>query len=337
MLSFRYSTVAVLFVLTVLAFADNPSGDKPPYRSIDKHALAATAKDEESLEALAKYLVEPCKTDKEKARAIFRWITDRISYDVETFLAGKVGDNSPTDVLKNRKAVCEGSANLFVDLCKRAGVKAVKIDGWAKGIGYTQGTTFNETNHAWNAVSIDNKWYLLDATWGAGNVQGEKFNKSFTEFYFLTPPERLIYSHLPKNEKWQLLKEPISKKQFEQRPAVNRCLLELGTPNKSILAVIDQKDFTEFTQGFTYPEFKVVVIEAPLSKKMKANRTYTFKIKSDDCTGIVAFNGKNLTDFRKNGNIFEGTVKVQKGELLIAGAVKDKKKNYRVYLEYRVE
>src|SRR5262249_29933569 len=49
-----------------------------PDADIDKHALAATADDEASLDQLAQYLARPCKSDRDKARAIYRWITDRI-------------------------------------------------------------------------------------------------------------------------------------------------------------------------------------------------------------------------------------------------------------------
>ena len=46
------------------------------------------------LNHLADYLARPCKTDRDKARAAYRWITDRIAYDAEAFFTGKRGDNS---------------------------------------------------------------------------------------------------------------------------------------------------------------------------------------------------------------------------------------------------
>ncbi|MCS7045368.1 MAG: transglutaminase-like domain-containing protein, partial [Gemmataceae bacterium] len=62
-----------------------PAQDAKPYKAIDQHALKAPPEAEASLDSLAEYLAKPCKTDRDKARAIYRWITDRIAYDVERF------------------------------------------------------------------------------------------------------------------------------------------------------------------------------------------------------------------------------------------------------------
>ena len=73
------------------ATADEPLAT---YAALDEHALKAPPEAEKSVEALARYLVEPAKNDREKARVIFRWITDRIRYDTESFFKGKVTDGS---------------------------------------------------------------------------------------------------------------------------------------------------------------------------------------------------------------------------------------------------
>src|SRR5262249_3834195 len=125
---------SVLFLLiavstVTIAFADQ---DESPYAKIDKHALAAPAKVEKSIPELAKYLVQPCETDKEKARAFFRWITDRVSYDAEGFFSGKRRDTKATSVLASRATVCDGYANLFLALCQQARLEAVKVAGRAQ-------------------------------------------------------------------------------------------------------------------------------------------------------------------------------------------------------------
>lgn len=40
-------------------------------------------------------------------------------------------------------------------------------------------------DHSWNAVKINEKWFLIDCTWG---VQGIHVEESQTDFYFLTEP-----------------------------------------------------------------------------------------------------------------------------------------------------
>src|SRR5579872_2450201 len=172
-----------LSLLFTLLLATAPLAAAPVYRPtvIDQHALKAPATEEESVESLAKYLVQPARSDGEKVRAIYRWVTDRIRYDVDSFLSGKTGDNSTRAALDNRRVVCEGYSNLVRDLCKAAGIKVVKVTGRAKGVGYVPGARGAQFNHAWNAVKIDDQWCLLDATWGAGDVNGKMFVKRFRE------------------------------------------------------------------------------------------------------------------------------------------------------------
>jgi len=54
------------------------------------------------------------------------------------------------------------------------GLNIVKVSGYAKGYGYYQGKQFESTDHAWIAFQIDEQWYLMDPTWGAGYVDDDK-------------------------------------------------------------------------------------------------------------------------------------------------------------------
>ena len=92
-----------------------------PFLAIDRHALRAPAEAEQSVETLANYLAGPAKSDLDKVRAIYRWITDRIAYDAESYLSGIQGDNTPAGVLKTRKCVCQGYAELFEALADKMG------------------------------------------------------------------------------------------------------------------------------------------------------------------------------------------------------------------------
>ena len=58
------------------------------------------------------------------------------------------------------KAVCEGYAEAFQCLLQRVGIQSVEIFGY--GI---NPTTKQGEPHAWNAVRIDGKYYLVDTTW----------------------------------------------------------------------------------------------------------------------------------------------------------------------------
>jgi hypothetical protein len=200
------------------------------YEEIDRHALNAPSSAEGSEESLAAYLIEPAKNDREKARAIFRWITENIDYNVEVFFKGGTGPTNSEDVLKSRKSVCYGYSDLFLSLAGEAGLQAVRISGYGKGYGYQPGKNFTGPfNHAWNAVLINGSWYLMDSTWGAGYVSGEgKYVRRFDDHFFMTPPSQFIYSHFPEDARWQVLDKPVSKQEFEQLVYLEAEFFNLG-------------------------------------------------------------------------------------------------------------
>jgi len=242
-----FSFFALIFVVTAGAasdasgFLEEDSGISsiPPaeinpyilaYEEIDSHALSAPATARASVKSLAAYLTKPAKNDREKARAIFRWIAANIDYDVQVFFKGGSGLTAAGDVLKRGKSVCYGYSDLFLALAEEAGLQAVMIRGYGKGYGYQPGQHFSgPSNHAWNAVLINGSWYLIDTTWGAGYVSGGgKYVRHFDDHYFMTPPSQFIYDHLPEDSSWQLLDSPISKEQFESLPYLESDFFNLG-------------------------------------------------------------------------------------------------------------
>jgi hypothetical protein len=303
--------------------------------------LKAPPDAEESLPKLAKYLAEPCKTDRDKARAVYRWITDRIAYDVPGLLSGELGDTSPEAVLKSRTTICEGYADLFVDLCERMGVKAAKVSGYAKIVGYRPGDKFTATNHAWNAVQIDGKWHLVDCILGAGALKGKEFEKVFSDFAFLPPPEALLFSHCPKDEKWQLVEPPLTLAQFERQPEVNRLLFDMGVTPARVKAVMGAKDFREFVEPFPTPGVKTTVVNVPLDRHLHAGKEYRFEIKSKECKEMLVANEGKITLLQKSGDVFRGTVTARKGQLVVGAMTGElnEKKQKRVWfvLRYVVE
>jgi len=204
------------------------SVDAALFETIDAHALAAPVETRRSIPALAAYLVAPARNEREKARAIFRWMTANISYVEDA--ADQALDFRPEAVLERGTAVCAGYSDLFVSLARAAGLEAVPIGGWAKGYGTGPGSHFGgPKNHAWNAVRIDGAWRLVDCTWGAGSVDEEGvYRQRFEPFYFLTPPENLRYSHFPKETRWQLLSPPLSLEEFEALPFLRPAFFRYG-------------------------------------------------------------------------------------------------------------
>lgn len=180
-----------------------------------------------SVTELANILTQFAHTEAEKARIIYSWIAYNVDYDIEDYLRGGFSALKPSDVLKTRKAVCGGYAYLYEALAHKLGLKVVVINGYAKGSNYIVGNS-TDVNHGWNGVQIDGKWYLIDATWGAGYIENKQFIRQFNPYYFATPPEQFVYDHLPEHSQWQLLLDKFTKEQFESLPETSAQFFTTG-------------------------------------------------------------------------------------------------------------
>ncbi|ESO98836.1 hypothetical protein LOTGIDRAFT_114152, partial [Lottia gigantea] len=112
-----------------------------------------------------------------------------------------------------------------------AEIPCMKMNGFAKGYGYTPDEPFKmkgKTSHSWNLVQVDNEWWPVDCTWGSGHVaSNKKFEPFYQEFYFLPEPKHFILSHFPKkyasikmNQTFQLLSDPVTIDDFNKRAKV---------------------------------------------------------------------------------------------------------------------
>jgi transglutaminase/protease-like cytokinesis protein 3 len=181
-------------------------------------------------DALVDTLTSSFKTDSAKVRAIFYWMTQNIAYDCKAFHSGSYEVYAYKDdyddirikkTLLIKKGICNDYALVFSELCRIASIKSKIIVGYAL---ITKPYTIlkilgNETtNHAWNAVMINNKWYLVDVTWASGYVDNGvlKFTKLLNDYYYLTPPAEFIKDHHPTEPNWQLLDKPLTMKEFIQ-------------------------------------------------------------------------------------------------------------------------
>lgn len=120
-----------------------------------------------SINLFAKNLTASQPTVKQKARKIYTWIGQNISYDESK--ANRVLNNDFSEssgaipTFENRKGICFDYACLYVAMCRSCNIKVRLITG--------QG--FNGVNwvsHAWNEVYIpdENKWIDVDSTFYRG-------------------------------------------------------------------------------------------------------------------------------------------------------------------------
>jgi hypothetical protein len=225
----------------VEAPVEEPAPPPSPYPELDERVLDTPKEAERSIGVLAAYLTATATSDREKAWAVFRWTAQNIHYDVGGFYSGDYGDLSPDAVLERRSAVCDGYSSLFESLAKAAGLEAVHILGFAKGVGFEAGMAVPErSNHAWNAVRIDGRWVLVDCTWAAGSLnEAGKYEQVFEPYYFDPPPDEFIRTHFPLDTEWQLLPRPVTRAEFERcalvKTAFFTCGLRLGNYDQAVV------------------------------------------------------------------------------------------------------
>jgi hypothetical protein len=306
-----------------------------PFAAIDRHALKAPGEAEQSVETLAEYLAGPATNDLDKVRAVYRWITDRISYDYESLRAGTRGDNSPEGVLRYRKCVCQGYAELFEALAKKMGLEAVMIRGNVKQKG--SGSVEFE-RHGWNAAKVDGEWKLFDATFGAGAVIGQKWTKMPNEFFFQAPPELLLFSHFPEDANWQFRDSPLTREEFDATPCVPREIFNMGVSADRIWKMIKEDKVTEFCTFFSTSGREVVFREAPVIKTLKAGERYHFLVDAPEFARLTFELGGQVGSFQRLGPLFEGYVAPRPGILNVRGLDQQGRVSiHSVLASYRVE
>ncbi len=161
---------------------------------------------------LARNLCSPFASYSDKARAIFTWCHHNIAYDTGAFFGNNVQHQTGESTIFSGLAVCAGYAETYKAIANRAGLECDVVGGHGKGFGYTPLKSgepvprADPSGHAWNAVRIDGGgWKLLDACWGAGNVDGatQSFNKVFAPVHFNETNEQFGARHFPEKPKFQ--------------------------------------------------------------------------------------------------------------------------------------
>lgn len=174
-----------------------------------------------STATISDYINKNYATDSARIRAIYLWVTNNINYDVAKLLARNTA--APTnrqtveEVLNTRSAVCQGYADLFIDLCTRAGIPTVFIGGYTKRNGFV-----SPLAHAWVGAQLKGDWYLFDPTWGAGYLRNNEFIKAPNFKFYRVTPAQMIRDHMPFDPMYQFLNYTVTNKEFiDSKASIN--------------------------------------------------------------------------------------------------------------------
>jgi len=114
----------------------------------------------------AKELAKGKKSDAEKVKAVYEFITANIVYDQA------LAKNVPSDYLpsiertfNSKKDICYGYASLFAAMLRSLDIPTKLVMGQ---------TEYLDVYHAWNEVYLNGKWVTIDTTLDSSVVQSKK-------------------------------------------------------------------------------------------------------------------------------------------------------------------
>jgi uncharacterized protein YkwD len=203
------------------AYAYRTGTADPLIRNMPRNIESLRSKDPaEYVRQAAAYIVKNAKDPFDKIKKAHDLVALTIRYDAASFLANRHVPQDYASVVKSRLAVCEGYSNLFKRLCDEMDVECDVVHGYARGVGSSPFVDEDpsDSNHAWNAVNIEDEWYLVDCTWDAGHLRGSSFQADYGTDYLFMKPEHFIYNHFPENSRRQLLEKPVSPAGFSRLP-----------------------------------------------------------------------------------------------------------------------
>lgn len=338
----------ILFLTSILAYpqTDVAINKFPPNNS-------ENIQYDGDLSKLVASLTKNSKTDLEKAEAIFKWITDNISYDYKLFNKNKrikkfkCKDKAECEqkvidwknknlkkILRKKKAICSGYADLYKKMCNIAGVQCIVINGYTKTNPAHIGR-MGVLDHAWNAIIIDNEYYYLDATWAAGycprklNGKLDRFVKEYNDYYWLTPIDKLSRNHFPKDT-LQLADSKYTKKLFKQNPYIQGSklpLIEIISPDSGVL---NQKinDTIKFSFKYVNPIDKLQI-----NTNLKRNPRIWKTVGGVKAINDRAYKKQEYINPIKQDDIYSFEYVVQSNELRYIEILFE----YRLALKYRVK
>lgn len=253
----------ILSILTGILFLGTVSVQAQSFGSLDAQAKRLPTRPVLSKEEVVERLTGKLTKTIEKARILAVWVAyqvDRNGYEYNELLKASA-DNTlaplplPNDIFKSRIGTSNEYAQLYAELCRLAGLKVVTIDGYAgynipafrydsklmtalePTIDRMRGGTYRLQRYraSWNAIRIDDKWYLVDTYWmakpfermvgrdetargmaslierrernipSAGSLSS---GKSIDDDFFFAKPRDFVKTHFPFDAKWQLLAVP---------------------------------------------------------------------------------------------------------------------------------
>ncbi|WP_298496238.1 transglutaminase domain-containing protein [uncultured Algibacter sp.] len=332
-----------IFILLLSFFIEAQKSDFKHinFNKADSIANSYKGSSLKNLPVLVYKLTNNLDTQVEKFRSIHTWVCSNITSDHsfgETTLKkrkkykndsisfskwnNQVLSKMFQKLLKEKKTICSGYAYLIKELTTLANITCKIVDGYSRTTSRNVGE-IDFPNHSWNAVKLNGKWYLVDATMASGyfNINTYKFVQDYNEGYFLASPNLFNKKNYPLNSKWLLSENKPTINQFVKAPIV------YGSAFKNaIIPLTPEKLKTKIRVDETIV-FKFEILDESKIKDMRLTISSGFSSKTIQAN---LFNCKNRilklkNQFSKKGNyivhfmvdkdiVFSYSIKVEKSK-----------------------
>jgi hypothetical protein len=195
----------------------------------------------QTLQELAQNIKLVTSSKEEQLQMLLLWAYHNMAPDSVRFLKG--GSSLTTDqAFRLHTGLCDEYTNITSDFCHLMQIPCIRIEGYVKYAGFKSNDTFEESNHAWNAVYIDSTWLLCDLFWSTYTLRIISsipcFIQQLNTQYYLAPPSTFITTHLPADPVFQFSNFPITIDAFTS--------VENG-----IDTTIRKMDYTDYNKSIT--------------------------------------------------------------------------------------
>lgn len=216
----KHLPAVILLLIPILC-----SSQKVDFSEVDNYVWSLEVNKDIPIPELTGKLTMPFRSELHKVRAIFFWIASNIEYDNEDKEPELYADypsarENLNETYKSRKGVCSGYSHLFRYMLRLSGIRSMVITGYARND--LKNIYPKKPNHAWNAVRIEDIWYLFDVTWARDS------SKRVNDFWFKTDPELFVLNHYPIYRPYTFTQNQYSFEDFCQFPIYTRMFFDLN-------------------------------------------------------------------------------------------------------------
>lgn len=204
----KYILIVICILTYNITYSQNSNRDSILMKYIDTVNVKTS-----DFNHIFKTVIKPGINNNEKLRLFYYWVYKNFTFDTEGFIKNTSYQNLQ-ETLVSHKGLCYEYNKLLEAACKELKIPEYSIEGYVKFYDFAPGQTFNESNHVWHAVYLDDKWLFIDLLWACGNLHIQNnnyiFKKRLNLEYFLVPPKNFLITHLPADPIWQFENKPLS-------------------------------------------------------------------------------------------------------------------------------